>query len=71
MRSIPMMEELGELMARRIEAEGLWDEEETIEVPTPRPRARRIPLNVFVELGRPAFDPRYTQAVLEELDATR
>lgn len=70
-RSIPMMEELGELMARRIEAEGLWDEEETIEVPTPRPRARRIPLNVFVELGRPAFDPRYTQAVLEELDATR
>ncbi len=70
-RSIPVMEELGELMARRIEAEGLWDEEETIEVPTPRPRARRIPNNVFVELGRPAFDPRYAQAVLEELDATR
>ena len=70
-RAIPIMEELGELMARRIEAEGLWDEEETIEVPTPRPRARRIPNNVFVELGRPAFDPRYAQAVLEELDATR
>ena len=50
-RAIPIMEELGELMARRIEAEGLWDEEETIEVPTPRPRARRIPNNVFVELG--------------------
>ena len=68
-RSMPMMEELGELAAHRIEAESLWDEEETIKVPTPRPRARRVPYNVFVEFGRPAFEPSYAQTVLEDLDA--
>ena len=63
-----LLEELGDQMANTITAAGLWDEEELVSVPEPRPSARRVPSNVFLEFGRPSYDMDYTREIIEEME---
>ena len=66
--SMDLLERLGDQMGEKITEQGLWDEEDLSDSLQPDTRARRVPGNVFVEFGRPAFDFDYAHEIIAEFE---